>query len=105
MQQRPDDRWSNPLCPEHHRTGKFAQHKVGELDFWVWVGIDPFGNATKLWVESGGMARASEIQPVKKPRKVKARKPAERRAKIAAPRRSIPGRRFDGTPTPSRSIA
>jgi hypothetical protein len=34
MQAKPDDLWTLPLCPGHHRLGKDAQHSGGERDWW-----------------------------------------------------------------------
>lgn len=82
MQEKPDDKWSNPLCEYHHRTGILAQHKMGEEDFWKMRGIDPFALALRLFEESGGAARALEPKPAKRARPTKARKPVEQRAKI-----------------------
>ena len=46
MAEKPDDAWTTPLCPPHHvgdtRVTQLSQHKMGELDFWRAVGIDPF---------------------------------------------------------------
>ncbi len=42
--EKPDDRWTTPLCPEHHVNGNRSQHYYpgGELAFWEDLGIDPF---------------------------------------------------------------
>ncbi|MGY3609897.1 MULTISPECIES: DUF968 domain-containing protein [unclassified Bradyrhizobium] len=99
MQQKPDDKWTVPLCNYHHQSGTLAQHKIGEERFWREVhGIDPFRLAAKLWIESGGAIREFMHSPVKRPKPVKARKPKEQR-------RKIPGRRFNGDPIPSRPAA
>lgn len=37
MGRKPDDRWTLPLCPEHHRE----QHKRGEFDYFAEKRIDP----------------------------------------------------------------
>lgn len=39
--QKPDDRWSTPLCADCHRNDPDSQHKVGEQEFWRRVGIYP----------------------------------------------------------------
>lgn len=83
MQQKPDDKWSAPLCAYHHRTGVAAQHKMGEADFWRMIGRDPFEIALRLWAESGGEDRV--VVPVKRAKKVKVR---------AGPARQIVGRGF-----------
>lgn len=41
LSERSDDRKSLPLCPAHHRTGRGAQHGVGERKFWDRLGICP----------------------------------------------------------------
>lgn len=38
---RPDDRWALSLCRSCHLTDDDAQHKVGELQFWGALGINP----------------------------------------------------------------
>jgi hypothetical protein len=86
MQMKADDRFVTPLCHYHHQSGILAQHRIGEERFWFEVhGRNPFEICDRLWIDSGGAARAAERdanpQPVK-PRKVKARKPAEQRGKI-----------------------
>lgn len=87
MQEKPDDRFVTPLCAYCHRTGTLAQHKVGERDFWLRVGRDPFAIALELWRESGGEKRAAQPQPVKKPRRIRPRSAPERRKKIQAKRK------------------
>src|SRR5258708_21398465 len=86
MQQKADDRFTTPLCHYHHQGGILAQHRVGEQRFWFEIhGRNPFEIAARLWVESGGAARALEPQPAKKPRKIKARD-------RSAPKRKMQGR-------------
>lgn len=46
--EKPDDRWTLPLCYVCHRTGPGAQHAQGELAFWEEKGIDPFEVAQAL---------------------------------------------------------
>lgn len=86
MQEKPSDMWVTNLCAYHHRTGINAQHTMNEADFWQMVGLNPFEIATRLWIESGGAARALEPKPAPRSRKIKARKPKEQRAKIPAGR-------------------
>jgi hypothetical protein len=50
---KPGDRWTVPLCPEHHREGKDALHRVGELQFWYDLGISPFLVCQKLYAQRG----------------------------------------------------
>lgn len=45
MQEKPSDKWTVPLCREHHEE----QHKAGnELKWWASKGIDPFMLAIML---------------------------------------------------------
>jgi len=45
MQEKPSDRWTVPLCGEHHRE----QHAAGnEIAWWASYGKDPFMIAIKL---------------------------------------------------------
>lgn len=97
MQEKPDDRWVCSLCEYHHRTGVAAQHKMGEEEFWKMVGLNPFEIAARLWIESGGAARALEPRSAKRPRKIAARKPPELRAKIRS-NPKIPSRPFPKRP-------
>lgn len=43
--QKPDDRWTNPLCHPCH----MSQHSMGERDFWKRIGADPFKTAIELY--------------------------------------------------------
>lgn len=106
--EKPSDMWTTPLCAYCHRTGLLAQHNVGEVEFWKRVGRDPFAIALALWQESGGEERAAMPQPVKRPRKIRARKPPEHRRKVGAgrPLKSnpvIPSRGFAKRPSPGAS--
>ncbi|MCK1322107.1 hypothetical protein IVA94_14645 [Bradyrhizobium sp. 156] len=86
MQEKPDDKWTVPLCGYHHRTGIGAQHKMGERDFWELAGINPFEIAVRLFIESGGYERemSQPCAPIVK--RIKPRKPPEQRCKIPAGR-------------------
>lgn len=106
MQEKPDDCWTTPLCAYCHRTGVLAQHKMGERDFWIRVGRDPFAIALDLWKQSDGAERALQSAPVKV-KKIKARKPPERRKKIQAGGKiqsdpKIQSRGFDKRPPSDR---
>ena len=104
--EKPDDRWTVPLCPYHHRIGIASQHSMGEAEFWQMVGINPFPIAIELFRLSGGAERAVMPKPVKAPRKIKARKPRAMRRKVAAGRPLPTGRplvsrsAFEKRPTP-----
>lgn len=39
--EKPDDRWSLPLCPSCHRLDDDSQHKVGEAIFWHALNLNP----------------------------------------------------------------
>lgn len=94
MQEKPSDCWTVSLCAYHHRTGIMAQHKMNEADFWAMHGRNPFEIAARLWVASGGAARAAEREA--NPRPVKQRK-------IKARDRSAPKRKIQNRPLQSRS--
>lgn len=49
MGERPDDRWSVPLCARCHRLDDDAQHARGERDWWSSRGIDPIAVAARLF--------------------------------------------------------
>lgn len=51
--EKPDDKWTVPLCAEHHRTGPDAQHNANERDWWASKGIDPLHLALMLFAHSG----------------------------------------------------
>jgi hypothetical protein len=51
-QEKPDDRWTVPLCGEHHRTGKGAQHNHAEAGWWRRHDINPLIIAALLWSHS-----------------------------------------------------
>lgn len=77
MAEKASDAFTTPLCHYHHQGGILAQHRIGEQRFWFEVhGRNPFEIAERLWIASGGAARAAERaqnpKPVK-PRKIKPR--------------------------------
>lgn len=80
--EKPHDRFTVPLCPYHHRIGVDCQHNNNEKEWWERTGINPWAIAASLWTESGGAARALEPRPVKRARKVAARKPPEQRTRV-----------------------
>lgn len=53
MGQKPDDKWSVPLCRGCHTQDSDAQHKVGELPFWHAIGINPLLVAADLQKAQG----------------------------------------------------
>lgn len=77
--EKPDDKWTLPLCRSHHD----AQHRESELGWWVGMGIaDPFAVTVALY--------ASRPNPrplaAHKPRRIKPRKPKSERAKVGQSR-------------------
>lgn len=46
---KPDDKWTLPMCGQCHRT----QHSMNEKDFWKAKRIDPFGTALALYCATG----------------------------------------------------
>lgn len=58
MQRKPDDKWSVPMCVEHHED----QHRTGnEKSFWSAVGIDPLGTALALFGCTGDETMAEVV--------------------------------------------
>jgi hypothetical protein len=47
--EKPDDKWTVPLCGNHHRM----QHAWGEREFWKATGRDPISIAQELWAHTG----------------------------------------------------
>jgi hypothetical protein len=47
--EKPDDKFSLPVCAAHHQQ----QHQGNELAFWTARGIDPFKIALALWAAHG----------------------------------------------------
>ena len=55
--EKPDDRWTIPLCRVHHDE----QHSMNELEFWQHFPIDPFLLALVLHGLSGDEHAATEV--------------------------------------------
>lgn len=55
--EKPDDRWTLPLCGKHHRE----QHDIGELRFWDKYKIDPIKAALALHSFTGDYATGLQI--------------------------------------------
>ena len=56
MQEKPDDKWTVPLCRREHDEQHGAHERGGstaELTWWASKGIDPFGLALSLYANSG----------------------------------------------------
>lgn len=70
MGKKPADRWAAPLCHEHH----MLQHRIGELQFWYELGIDPLLTCGRLWAKRGDFVamRAVVMQTIAERSLVKA---------------------------------
>lgn len=91
MQEKPDDRWTVPLCAWDHRESPASQHNIGEETFWRREEMNPFHIADRYYREYGG----SGGQPKKQRTKSRTRPPKNKRQKI--PSRPFPkGRKFNG---------
>jgi hypothetical protein len=55
--EKPDDKWTLPLCGKHHRD----QHNMPEKVFWLTVGIDPLKECERLWAVSGDHEQGERI--------------------------------------------
>jgi hypothetical protein len=52
--EKPSDKYTTPLCPEHHRLGNESQHVNGnEIAWWSSHGIDPIIISALLFQVSG----------------------------------------------------
>lgn len=51
----PADRWALPLCSEHHRNARDAQHKRGERLWWEALGVSPLQVAEQLYEHRGDL--------------------------------------------------
>ena len=61
MGKKPADRFALPLCAGCHREDNDAQHRVGELEFWHRVGLNPLLTAAKLYAAKGDMVRMRAV--------------------------------------------
>lgn len=52
---KPEDRWALPLCAEHHRLNRNAQHNQSEAQFWATLGIAPLVACQQLYAQRGDM--------------------------------------------------
>ena len=55
--EKPDDRWTLPLCGDHHRD----QHKGNERTWWENMGLDPIFIALALQANAGDAMAAEQI--------------------------------------------
>jgi hypothetical protein len=58
---KPADRWALPLCAEHHRLARDAQHNRGEAEFWTELGINPLLACERLWAARGDLVRMVSV--------------------------------------------
>lgn len=70
-QEKPSDKWSLPLCSEHHK----AQHNDNERAWWEAQGIDPLLVATLLFSAREDEERAEAIIRTAKGGKTERREP------------------------------
>lgn len=109
LSEKPHDFWAVPLCAEHHRTDKEAQHARGEAIWWAHHRLDPCAIARRLYrryLKVGGKPGAPlarRQRAAKRPRPVrppKAPRPAKTRRR-APKARQMPSRPFPkGRPFP-----
>lgn len=55
--EKPDDRFTVPLCGKCHRE----QHDMNEREFWIQRGKDPVCIALALWANSGNQVLGERI--------------------------------------------
>lgn len=48
---KPADKWAAPLCAEHHRLARDAQHKRNEREFWYALGIPILDVCERLYAQ------------------------------------------------------
>ena len=96
MAEKPDDKWSVPLCSGCHRTDNDAQHAGSEESFWIRTGKYPLQLAADLYARY--LAQGGKPGEVKQ-RKVKKAKKRERapRPKRTGPKQKIPSKPFPKT--------
>jgi hypothetical protein len=50
---RPESKWVLPVCAEHHRLARTAQHNRCEQEFWHSLGINPLSTCVALYAQRG----------------------------------------------------
>lgn len=55
MAKKPPDRFALPLCADHHRLSRTAQHNRGEQMFWHELGINPLICCEQLYAQAGDL--------------------------------------------------
>ena len=81
MAEKPDDKWTLPLCRTHHED----QHRNNELDWWKRMGIDPFALAMSLYANCPVPNRPT----TRRSKPVRERKPPEQRKKLPTGRKLV----------------
>lgn len=61
MGKKPDSRWVVPLCRACHQSDPDAQHRIGEQEFWVRLGINPLLVAKQLFEVSADLVRMRAV--------------------------------------------
>lgn len=64
MGQKPDDKWTVPLCARCHRIGDkkiTAQHQMSERKFWKAHGINPIEIAAELYACDSHVTRMQDM--------------------------------------------
>ena len=59
--EKPSDKWTVPLCPDHHLNGPDAQHAMNERIWWMQQGIDPIDLCMKLYEATGDLEKMERI--------------------------------------------
>jgi hypothetical protein len=88
--EKPDDRWSVPLCAGCHVDDVGALHNLGEEMFWAAHRVDPFEMAESLWTEF--VAERGEPKPRRRP--VESRRPPETAVSESAAQARRPERKL-----------
>src|SRR4029077_5117802 len=53
MGKKPSTKWCLPLCGGCHREDRDAEHKIGGLGFWPWLGVKPVLGGTQPLLPQG----------------------------------------------------
>ena len=61
MAEKPDDKWTVPLCSGCHLDDQDAQHRSNEREWWEGMGIDPLAVAQSLYDVSGDLDAGMRI--------------------------------------------
>lgn len=101
--EKPDDRWSVPLCVRCHLDDKHAQHHVGERKFWARLDINPFIVARNLYRR---FQKRRETRQTSYPRsQAVSRKPHSRSSALPVPGQKLEVRERKWPPKGARKIA